>query len=68
MATSTADPSVAARWTIPVGMLAVSTATIGAIFLVTPPAASTSDSETRCHAEVTATGPILRMCGQGRVR
>lgn len=67
MATTTQSP-VRNRWQVPAGVLAVVGAAMGTILSVTPAASSSTEPDPGCHAEVTATGPLLRLCEQGRTR
>jgi hypothetical protein len=65
---STQHSPVGHRWQVPAGIVAVVGAAVGAILSVTPPASGSTEPDPGCHAEVTATGPLLRLCEQGRTR
>jgi hypothetical protein len=56
------------RWQVPAAVVAVVGAAVGTILSVTPPASSSTEPDPGCHAELTATGPLLRLCEQGRTR
>jgi hypothetical protein len=67
MATTQPTP-LQQRWQVPAAVVAVVAAAVGTILSVTPPASSSTQPDPGCRAEVTATGPLLRLCEQDRTR
>lgn len=60
------DRTTTSGWHAPVAALVIATAGIAAVFTATPAASGGQPQHgvTRCYAEITASGPLLKDCEQ----